>query len=52
MTFPGPLPGKSLEVMVGVGLGLLLDDLVPGVPRVDRQKVRIELKHVRGRLIT
>ena len=38
---PGPFPGKPLEVLVEISLGLLLDDLVPGVPRVVRQKVRI-----------
>ncbi len=43
--------GQPLEVHVGVGLGLLMDDLVPCVPCVDRQKVGIELKHVLGHLI-
>ncbi len=44
--------GQPLEVHVGVGFGLLMDDLVPGVLRVDRQKVPVELKHVLSRLIT
>ncbi len=43
--------GQPLEVLVGVSLGLLLEDLVPGIPRIDRQKVRLELKHVCSHLI-
>ncbi len=49
---PEPLPGQPLEVRVGVGFGLLMGDLVPRVPCVDRQKVGVELEHVLGRLIT
>jgi hypothetical protein len=41
-----------LEVRVGDGFGLLMDNLVLHVPCVDRQKVGIELKHVLSRLIT
>ncbi len=43
---------KPLEVLVGVSLGLFLDDLVSRIPCVNRQKVRIELEHVLGCLIT
>jgi hypothetical protein len=49
---PGPFSGQPLEVHVGVGFSLLMEDLVSCVPCIDRQKVRVELKHVRDRLIT
>ena len=49
---PGPFPGQPLEVRVGAGIGLLLDNLDPRVPCVDRQKVDVELEHVLSRLIT
>jgi hypothetical protein len=49
---PGPFPGQPLEVHVGVGFDLLMDDLVPRVPCVDKQKVGVELEHVISRLIT
>jgi hypothetical protein len=49
---PGPFPGQPLEVCVGVGSGLFLDNLVPHVPCVDGQKVDVELEHVLSHLIT
>ena len=41
-----------MEVHIGAGFGLLVDDLVPCLPCVDRQKVGVELNHVLGRIIT
>ncbi len=49
---PGPFSGQPLEFSAGVGFGLRVDNLVPCVPCIDRQKVGVELKHVLGRLIT
>ena len=48
---PGPLSGQPLEVCVGVGIGLLLDNLVPRLPCVNRQKVGVELEHVLSHII-
>ena len=41
-----------MEVCVGVGIGLFLDNLVPRLPCVNGQKVDIELEHVLSGLIT
>jgi hypothetical protein len=45
---PGPFSGQPLEVRVWGSFGLLVNNLVPCVPCVDRQKVGVELEHVLG----
>jgi hypothetical protein len=48
---PWPFSGKPLEVCVVVGIGLFLDNRVPCVPCVHRQKVGLDLEHVLSCLI-